>query len=127
VRLDASEYFRNIGQPYAADAEQAADELQSEIAKCLPEGWKLHRQDGPGLAWEIQWQGSYTRSYGVCLSGDLLQFQFTHGNNDGGAWTWLHTVHHALVIDAAAVRHYGISGYILMLIERYEPNAWGRT
>ena len=125
-------WLEHFGEPLASTREEAARYIQTELEAAVPKGWALRGVQGDALAWTIVKQdirsGEWpTREYGVRVSKSLELLVFTHGNKDFGPLSLHHVLLRSLVIDAAAVRHFGLAACLEHLMSGYEPNEWGYT
>jgi hypothetical protein len=119
-------------EPLAPTREEAVRYIQTELEAAVPKGWVLRSVEGDALAWTIvktdirsgEWPN---REYGVRASKSLELLVFTHGNKDVGPLSLHHVLLRALVIDATAIRHFGLAACLEHLMTRYEPNQWGYT
>jgi hypothetical protein len=82
--------------------------------------WRIARNVVPEGEWPIQ-------EYGVIVSAGLDLVIFTHGNKDVGPFEIHHVLQYALVIDAAALREFGMPACINRLLAECRPNEWGYT
>lgn len=129
--MQAMTWLDRLGEPLAPTPEEAARFVQSELAT-LPKGWTLRRVQGDALAWTIvktdirsgEWPN---KDYGVRVSKGLELVVFTHGNKDVGPVSLDQVLLRSLVIDACAVRQFGLAACLDCLMTRYEPNEWGYT
>jgi len=125
-------WLKRSGEPLAPTREEAARLIQAELEAAVPKGWVLRDIERDALAWSIvkidiqsgEWAN---RDYGVRLSKGLELLIFTHGNKDVGPSSLHHVLLRSLVIDAAALRHFGLAACLEHLMARYEPNEWGYT
>jgi len=125
-------WLDRLGEPLAPTREEAARYLRTELERAVPEGWMLRSVEGDGLAWSIvktdiqpgEWSN---KEYGVRVSKSLDLVIFTHGNNDVGPLSLDHALLRSFVIDAAALRHFGMAESLEQVMTRCEPNEWGYT
>lgn len=123
-------WFLRHGEPLASSPEEAAAFLARELAAAVPEGWCVERVGGVDLAWSIRRTpraGSPMQDYGVQVTKGLDYVFLTHGNTDAGCLQLKDFLVHALVIDAASLRHFGMAACVEELLAKCEPNAWGLT
>ena len=125
-------WFERLGEPLAPTREEALSYIQTELEAAVPKGWVLRGPENGTLAWTIvkkdirsgEWPN---REYGVRVSKSLELLVFTHGNNDMGPLSLHHVLLRSLVIDASAIRHFGLAACLDHLMTHYEPNEWGYT
>ena len=125
-------WLTDIGMPICETEEEAVQYVTGELTRAAPRGWCVERVNGPGLRWRLlrtqippeEWQ---QQEYGVYLGTGLDLLVFTHGNKDIGPLGLQHLLQQALVIDAAAVRHFGFDRCLEYLMAEFPPNEFGYT
>ena len=125
-------WLERLGEPLARTREEAEAYMTAELERALPQGWTIRLAPGPRLAWIISRQEVpsgewHNQDYGVRLPGSLDCVIFTHGNNDIGCFGLHQAPQHALVVEAAALRHFGMAACLQYLMSRFRPNEWGYT
>jgi hypothetical protein len=125
-------WLERLGEPLAATREEAEAYITAELARAVPGGWAVERLPAPRPAWIIRRQevplGEWSnQEYGVQLPASLDSVIFTHGNNDVGGLSLQHVLQNALVIEATALRHFGMAACLQYLMSRCRPNEWGYT
>jgi len=131
-RIFEMSWLERLGEPLAPTPEEAAHFMQTELKAALPKGWELHCVQGDPLAWTLdktdirpgEWP---MKAYGVRISRDLELIVFTYGNKDIGAFNMNQVLLQSLVIDASALRHFGMATCLEYLMTRAEPNEYGYT
>src|SRR5262249_10874532 len=121
-----------LGEPLAETREEAEAYIAAELERAVPQGWTIWRVPNPGLAWimsrqEVPSDEWPNQDYGVQLPASLDFVIFTHGNNDIGGFGLHQAPQNALVIEAAALRHFGMPACLHYLILRCRPNKCGYT
>jgi hypothetical protein len=107
--------------------------MKAELERAVPEGWSVRPvEGGEPLAWTIVSAatgrgGGADVDYGVRVSAGLDLVSFTYENNDIGPLSLHHFLLNAMVVDAAALRHYGMSACLQYVMSRHKPNQWGYT
>ena len=125
-------WLERLGKPLAETREEAEAYISAELKRAVPRGWTIRRVSEPRLGWIIskqevpsdEWSN---QDYGVQLPGSLDFVIFTHGNNDIGCFGLNQALQNALVIEAAALRHFGMGACLQYLMLRCRPNEWGYT
>jgi hypothetical protein len=118
------------GTPLAKTREEAEAYITAELERAIPSGWtvasgwNVGRVPEPPLEWRIKRQES-SQDYGVLLPESLDYVIFTHGNNDIGGFDLHQACQNALVIDAWALRYFGMPACLQYLMSHYQPNEWG--
>jgi hypothetical protein len=125
-------WLERLGEPLARTREEAEAYITAELERALPQGWTIRHVPGPRPAWILSRQevpsGDWpNQDYGVQLPGSLDCVIFTHGNNDIGCFGLSQALQHALVIEAAALRQFGMVACLRHLMSRCQPNEWGYT
>jgi hypothetical protein len=125
-------WLERLGEPLAKTREEAEAYITAELERAVPRGWTVSRGCGTRPGWIIARQeipsGEWSnQEYGVELLGSLEYVIFTHDNNDIGCFGLHHALQNALVIEAAALRHFGMPACLQYLMARYRPNEWGYT
>src|SRR5262249_36264997 len=125
-------WLERVGEPLAETREEAEAYITAELERAVPRGWAVRRVPGPRLGWTIRRQevppGEWPdQDYGVELAGGLDLVIFTHGNSDAGALGLGRALQSALVIEAAALRQFGMPACLQCLMSGYRPNEWGYT
>jgi hypothetical protein len=125
-------WLQRLEEPLGKTREEAEAYLTTELERSVPRGWTVGRGDGTTQRWVITRQeipsGEWSsQEYGVQLAGSLDYLVFTHGNNDIGGWGLHQALQNALVIEAAALRHFGMAACLQYLMSHYRPNEWGYT
>jgi hypothetical protein len=126
------DWLEKLGKPLAPTREEAEAYLSAELERAVPKGWTVHRVPGLRPTWIIKRQnvppGEWSdQDYGVQLPGSLDCVIFTHGNNDIGCLGLHNLLQNALVIEAGALRHFGMAACLKQLMSRCRPNEWGYT
>lgn len=132
--------FESLGQPLRPTREEAAKYIATELARAVPEGWKVDtlpargRSLGPThpMSWRIartripkgEWP---TQDYGVRLPGSLEFVVFTHGNNDKGPLSLGVCLEHATLVDTWTLERYGMRACLERIMSDFKPNEWGYT
>jgi hypothetical protein len=112
--------------------EKAEKYMTAELERAVPPGWTVERIDGRRLSWKVvrnevpsgEWP---IQEYGIQLPASLDVIIFTHGNNDVGPLQLHHVLQNALIIDASALRRFGMTACIERLLTDCRPNEWGYT
>jgi hypothetical protein len=125
-------WLQRLGQPLAATREEAEAYITAELERAVPRGWTVRRLPERRLGWTInrhevpsgEWPN---QDYGVQLPDSLEFVIFTHGNNDVGYFGLYQALQNALVVEAAALRHFGMAACLQCLMARCRPNEWGYT
>src|SRR5262245_39907627 len=118
-----SSWIERMGEPLAPTGDEAARYIRTELERAMPVGWMLRWDAGEPLAWSIvkkdlepgEWPN---KDYAVRLSKSLELLIFTHGNNDVGPLSLHHVLPQSLVVDAAALRHFGMAACLEHLMTR---------
>lgn len=122
-------WIEQLGQPLAASQAEAEDYMSRELRQALPSGWELSPRGGAELTWSLQKPGDSASApqeeYGVRLTADLKLVLFTYGNSDAGILRLEQCLQPALMIEAAALHHYGVKEILRLLIAQYPPNRFG--
>src|SRR5262249_30847824 len=106
-------WLERVGEPLAQTRGEAEAYITAELERAVPRGWAVERLPAPRPGWIIRRQevplGEWSnQEYGVQLPGSLDFVIFTHGNNDIGGMSLHHVLQNALVIEAVALRHFGM-------------------
>jgi hypothetical protein len=125
-------WLERLGEPLARTREEAEAYITAELTRAAPTGWAVRRVPDRWLTWIIRRQEVPSsewpnQAYGVQVAAGLDYIIFTHGNNDIGAFSLHHALQNGLVIEAAALRHYGMAACLHYLMSRCRPNEWGYT
>jgi hypothetical protein len=124
-------WLQHLGEPLCRTHEEAERFITAELSTAVPPGWTVERLPGKDLSWKIaraSTSGEWSdQDFGVRLTPRLDFVIFTYGNSDAGAFSLGHVLQHALVIEAVALRHYGMAACVEYLIGQCAPNRWGLT
>jgi hypothetical protein len=124
-------WMMHLGEPLAPTPEEAAHYIQAELEAAVPAGWVAGPVVGGTLEWTISEKsrrlGRPESGYLVRLSPGLESVLFMHGNSSSGPLGLHHFLLRSLIIDAAALRHYGMAACLENLMTHYEPNDWAIT
>jgi hypothetical protein len=125
-------WLERLGEPLAKTREEAEAYLTAELERAVPRGWTVGRDSGARPGWIIRRQevpsGEWSnQEYGVQVPASLDYVIFTHGNNDAGCYGLHHARQNALVIEAGALRHFGMPACLQYLMARHRPNEFGYT
>jgi len=129
--MDVS-WIEHLGESLCQTRKEAEQYLAAELKRAVPPGWSVERIDGPRLSWKIarnaipsgEWP---IQEYDIQVSAGLDVIIFTHGNKDVGPLQLDHVLQNALVIDASALREFGMTACIKRLLTDCRPNEWGYT
>ena len=98
----------------APSAQEAKEFISAELNRATPQGWQIRCGEPPTeLTWSMQKveesaAGAPCEEYGIRVPVSLDLVIFTYGNSDAGMLRLEQCLQTALVIDAAALRHYGM-------------------
>jgi hypothetical protein len=125
-------WLERLGEPLAKTREEAEAYITAELERAVPSGWTVGRDSRTRPGWIISRQevpsGEWSnQQYGVQLPASLECVIFTHGNNDIGCFGLHHALQNALIIEAAALRHFGMAACLQYLMSHCRPNEWGYT
>jgi len=106
--------------------------LTSELERAVPPGWIVEFVEGARASWRLTRreipEGEWPiQEYAILLSAGLDLIVFTHSNNDVGPLGLHHVLQNAFVVDASALREFGVSACLEHLFANYRPNEWGYT
>jgi hypothetical protein len=125
-------WLERLGEPIASTRQAAEAFITAELERCVPKGWKITRVETRRLAWTIgpplrKAAGYIHSDYGVRVPDSLDVIIFTHSNDDRGCFGLEQSILNALVVEAAALRHFGMAACLEYLMSLYRPNEWGYT
>jgi hypothetical protein len=125
-------WITRFGEPLCTSPEEAEEYIGSELKRAVPQGWSVSRISGSTMGWAIAKEkpdpGEWSiQEYNVRLPNSLDVVIFTHGNNDKGVLGLHHVFQNAMVIDASALRRFGMEACLMQLMSGCEPNEWGYT
>jgi hypothetical protein len=125
-------WLERFGEPLAETRKEAEEYISAELERNVPAGWTVRQVEGRGLTWLIVPSGVAPgawsdQDYGVRVPDSLDLVMFTHGNNDIGPLSLQQVLQNTLVIEAAALRHFGMAACLKHLMSRCKPNQWGFT
>ena len=133
-------WIETIGQPIGSTREEAVEYITTELVRAAPAGWKVERFPDPAFppgsvastSWRVartqvpagEWP---TQEYDVRLAASREFVIFTHSNDDKGPGSLQQSLQHARVIEAWALRRYGMAACLEHVMATCKPNEWGYT
>ncbi len=125
-------WIERIGEPLCPTRNEAEMYMTIELQRSAPPGWVVRRVQAPWLAWSIskeqpgpgEW---HIQEYDVRLSANLDLIVFTHDNKDIGPLDLYQVFQNAMVIDASALREFGVRACLEHVMSPYESRCQGHT
>lgn len=120
-------WIQHLGQPLASSIREAEEWISCELQNAVPKGWQVLHSGEAKLTWSIRKEtpAMPEEEYGVRVPSSLDMVLFLHGNSDVGPLSLGQCLQPALVIEAAALRHFGMRACLDWLFSRCQPNTWG--